>query len=229
MIPLPRISSYCQLCQFYIYIYTSIYPIVIIIIMYKLISTIYIYTYTQKNIYYIISHPYPINITLIRFSPCLTFPNILVPPEKRRPELSFKRSRGQRRSSLGRCHLWVKDGPRWSLGDAPWSVLSGVFGWCLGGALVYRLYGGANGGVGLSVMQQLTSDSAHGPQRGDPTFGRDPAWFLLHRSAQSDSKFSTPTDFNTRRAGTAQTAHGPARQTDTHTHSHTGNSCSKRS
>ena len=62
---------------------------------------IYIYTYTQKNIYYIISHQYPINITLIRFSPCLTFPNILVPPEKRRPELSFKRSRGQRRSSLG--------------------------------------------------------------------------------------------------------------------------------
>ena len=61
----------------------------------------YIYTYTQKNIYYIISHQYPINITLIRFSPCLTFPNILVPPEKRRPELSFKRSRGQRRSSLG--------------------------------------------------------------------------------------------------------------------------------
>ena len=143
----------------------------------------YIYTYTQKNIYYIISHQYPINITLIRFSPCLNVPQY--------PGASRKTTAGTFVQTFPRTASLITGpatfGSRTGLGEV--SVMlhgpccRGCFGWCLGGALVYRLYGGANGGVGLSVMQQLTSDSAHGPQRGDPTFGRDPAWFLLHRSA----------------------------------------------
>ena len=103
--------------------------------MYKLISTIYIYIHRPQKIHYIISHQYPTNIKLIRwFSPCLTIPNIV--PQY--PGASQKNDGRNFRSNVPEdsvahhwaCHLWVKDGPRWSLGDAPWSVLSGVFGWC---------------------------------------------------------------------------------------------------
>lgn len=196
----------------------------------------YIYIHRPQKIHYIISHQYPTNIKLIRwFSPCLTIPNIVPQyrspiswclPKKRRPELSFKRSRGQRRSSLGLPPLGQG---RASVKSRWCSVVRAVGGvWVVPMVVLvsqrcsnWHQIRKPNSKSGLKPHIQHIGHSVWG----DPTFGRDPAWFLLHRSAQSDSKFSTPTDFNTRRAGTAQTAHGPARQT----HTHSGNSCSKRS
>ena len=93
------ILSVMSVLSLSLYIYTSIYPIVIIMIMYKLISTMYIYIYidmhTQKSI---ISYPTFISHEHHTYSLVLSLLNVPQYPE----------------DSVAHhwaCHLWVKARP----------------------------------------------------------------------------------------------------------------------